>query len=99
MKIATQWMLAAAFAAVAVGAVLAQDTRTVTQPVFPTICTTLYAEIAVTNGDLSSTANEHFDTTSVQTLSTVARAEKALRSPPAAPIMHFSFSPLRFPRA
>ena len=46
----------------------AQDTRTVTQPKIPTYCGQITGEITVTNGDLSSTANTHFDTTRVQSL-------------------------------
>ena len=44
----------------------AQDTRTVTQPVIPTICSKHGGEIKVTSGDLNSTDNTHFDTSRIQ---------------------------------
>jgi polygalacturonase len=47
-------------------ALLAQDTRTVTQPVIPSNCAALTAEITATADDLNSTANAHFDTSRIQ---------------------------------
>ena len=44
----------------------AQDTRTVTQPVIPSNCAALTAEITATADDLNATANAHFDTTRIQ---------------------------------
>jgi polygalacturonase len=59
-------LLAAALAVGGVGPLAAQDTRTVTQPVIPTVCSIHTAEITVTDGDLDSTDNLHFDTSRIQ---------------------------------
>lgn len=54
----------------------AQDTRTVTQPTIPTICSTHTAEIAVVSGDLAS--ESHTDTARVQAALTACPSGQAV---------------------
>ncbi len=54
----------------------AQDTRTVTQPTIPTICSTHTAEIAVSNGDLAS--ESHTDTARIQAALTACPSGQAV---------------------
>ena len=60
IKAAALGVLAAMFAAVAQG----QDTRTVIEPAFPTSCSTLQAQQAITNGEPASETT--FDTSRLQ---------------------------------
>lgn len=60
-------------------ALLAQDTRTVTQPAIPTTnCAHLTAEITATADDLNSTANAHFDTSRIQSALTSCTSGEAV---------------------
>lgn len=52
--------------AVAAARAGAQDTRTVTEPVFPPVCTTLAAELQETGNTLPSADETSFDTTRIQ---------------------------------
>jgi polygalacturonase len=67
-RLSTYASLAAAFVAGA-STIHAQDTRSVSEPTLPdpySVCSVLTAELASTNGDLSATANSHFDTSRIQ---------------------------------
>src|SRR5215472_10609477 len=44
----------------------AQDSRTVTEPVFPVSCTVLTAQLPTVNGDLAPGSENSFDTTRIQ---------------------------------
>jgi len=55
---------------------LAQDTRTVPEPVFPPTCTTLTAQLSIISGQPSS--NTAFDTTRIQTALNACASGKAV---------------------
>jgi polygalacturonase len=44
----------------------AQDTRTVTEPIFPSICTTLYAQLPANLSGVDQTLDASYDTTRIQ---------------------------------
>src|SRR6266700_5094666 len=59
-----------------------QDSRTVTEPVIPTVCSIHTATIASTNGDLSSTNNAHFDTARIQAALNICPSGQAVELAP-----------------
>ena len=58
--------IAALHLALSLGALFAQDTRTVTEPKLPPVCTTLKAQLRVENGHPAEAAEDHLDTARIQ---------------------------------
>src|SRR5258708_17888339 len=74
-----------------------QDSRTVTETVIPTVCSVLTAEIASTNGDLSSTNNAHFDTARIQAALNICPSGQAVELTPANGNDAFQIQPITIP--
>lgn len=75
----------------------AQDTRSVSEPVIPPICSTLTAEITSSSGDLSSANNGHFDTSRIQAALSGCASGQAVELQPAGGNDAFQIQPITIP--
>ena len=69
--------LTVALCLVASAPVYAQDTRTVTEPVIPPVCSQVQADLAITGGEPSSELNTAHDTSLIETALTAAKSNAA----------------------
>jgi polygalacturonase len=74
-----------------------QDSRTVTEPVIPTVCSVHTATIASTNGDLSSANNAHFDTSRIQAALNICPSGQAVELQAANGDDAFQIQPITIP--
>jgi len=91
-RIAAWWLTA--LLAVA-GAAQAQDTRTVTEPVFPPVCSTLQAQLSITAGEPSS--ETAFDTSRIQSALNACTSGHALELKTNGSNAAFLIQPLNIP--
>jgi polygalacturonase len=75
----------------------AQDTRTVTQPVIPPLCSAHGAEITVTSGDLNTTDNLHFDTGRIQAALNACPSGEAVALTTSGTYNAFQIQPITIP--
>lgn len=88
---------AAAIVLLLAAGIRGQDTRTVTEPVFPAVCAQLAAQTASVNGSLAAADETRYDTARIQTALNACGAGQAVKLAPAQGYDAFLSGPLRLP--